>query len=355
MALIACTAEPPKDLPRAEATPEFAAAFQAFQDSVAASLTDPTAWNEWVNLHSIMVVKDGKVIAERWFGEYTPEKPHTMFSVSKTFTAAAVGIAIAEGKLSLGDKVADYFPDKVLPDNPCTATVEDLLMMAGGHDTDPTLQVMEIDQRAMKGSLKEGADAAQVFFTHPFVHEPGTYFWYDSLCSYLLSAIVKQVTGECVLDYLTPRLFEPLGIDKPEWEADKDGINCGGWGLSLKTEDMAKFGQLLLQEGRWGRSQLIPADWVKAMGTKHIDSAPAQVKIEDAEAVSGIPDEINDWRQGYGYQTWMNTHEGFRADGAGGQMILVLPEKNAVVITTAWLSNAQKEMNFIWDYIYPYL
>ena len=357
LAVAACTAQPQRDLPRAEASPEFAAAFQAFQDSLVASFSDPTAWNEWVNLHSIMVVKDGKVIAEKWFQGHTPDSAHTMFSVSKTFTATAVGLAIAEGKMSLEDKVIDYFQDVPLPAvyNPCNATVKDLLMMAGGHDTDPTLQVMEIDQRAMKGTLKEGANVPSVFFTHPFVHEPGTYFWYDSLCSYILSYIVQKVTGECVLDYLTPRIFEPLGIDKPEWEADDMGVNCGGWGLSLKTEDMAKFGLLLLQEGRWGNRQLIPAEWVKDMGTKHIDCAPAQIRIEDAEAVSGIPASENDWRQGYGYQTWMNTREGFRADGAGGQFILVLPQKNAVIAVTAWLSNAQKEMNFIWDYLYPYL
>ncbi|MBO7644341.1 MAG: serine hydrolase [Bacteroidales bacterium] len=357
VAIAACTAEPPRDLPRAQASPEFAAAFQTFQDSVAASLTDPTAWNEWINLHSIMVVKDGKVIAEKWFGEFTPDKPHTMYSISKTFTAAAVGMAIAEGKLSLDDKVTEYFQDVPLPAvyNPCNATVKDLLMMAGGHDTDPTIPVLDIDRMAMTSKLKEGVNIPSVFFTHPFLHEPGTYFWYNSLGTYILSYIVQKVTGECILDYLTPRLFEPLGIDKPEWEADNMGVNCGGWGLSLKTEDMAKFGQLLLQEGRWGRRQLIPADWVREMGTKHIDCAPAQITIEDAEAVCGIPASENDWRQGYGYQTWINKVDGFRADGAGGQFILVLPEKNAVVAVTAWLSNTQKEMDFIWDYIYPYL
>ena len=161
LAIVACTAQqPPKDLPRAEASPEFAQAFQAFQDSVAASLVDPTDWNAWVNLHRIMVVKDGKVIAEKWFQGHTPDSAHVMFSTSKTFTAAAVGIAIAEGKMKLDDKVADYFQDLALEkaDNPCKATVRDLLMMAGGHDTDPTLQVLDVDARAMKGTVKKDAD-----------------------------------------------------------------------------------------------------------------------------------------------------------------------------------------------------
>ena len=355
-ALAACTAQPPRDLPRAEASPEFAAAFQAFQDSVAASLTDPTAWNEWINLHSIMVVKDGKVIAEKWFQGHTPDSVHAMFSVSKTFTAAAVGIAIGDGKMSLDDKVVDYFQDVALPaDNPCNATVKDLLMMAGGHDTDPTLEVLEVDARAMTSALKKGVDVAPVFFSYPFVHEPGTHFCYNSLGTYVLSYIVQKVTGESVLDYLTPRIFEPLGIDKPTWEADSRGVTCGGWGLSLKTEDMAKFGQLLLQKGKWGDKQLIPADFVDEMGKAQVECAPAGIRIEDAETVSGIPASENDWRQGYGFQTWINKVDGFRADGAGGQFILVLPEKNAVVAVTAWLSNTQKQMDFVWNYIYPYL
>lgn len=355
MALAACTAQPPRDLPRAEASPEFAQAFQAFQDSVAASFSDPTAWNELINLHSIMVVKDGKVIAEKWFQGHTPDSAHVMFSVSKTFTATAVGLAIADGKMSLDDKVIDYFQDVPLPavHNPCNATVKDLLMMAGGHDTDPTMSVLEFDRQAMKSTLKEGTNVPSVFFTHPFVHEPGTYFWYNSLGTYILSYIVQKVTGECILDYLTARVFEPLGIDKPTWESDNMGVNCGGWGLALKTEDMAKFGQLLLQKGKWGGKQLIPADWVEEMGKAHIESAPAQMKPEEADAL--LPQSENDWRQGYGYQTWINKVEGFRADGAGGQFILVLPKKNAVIAVTAWLSNAQKEMDYIWNYLYPYL
>lgn len=354
-AVLACTAPTPKDLPRAEASPELAAGFQTLLDSVAASFSDPTDYMRIVNLHSIMVVKDGAVVLEKWFGDYTPDQPHTMFSVSKTFTSMAVGMVIDEGKLTLDAPVASFFPDKVVPENPCTATVKDLLMMAGGHDTDPTLQVIDADARKMSINLKEGADAAGAFFAHPFVHAPGTYFWYDSLCSYLLSAIVTKVTGESVLDYLTPRLFEPLGIDKPVWEADGQGINCGGWGLALKTEDMAKVGLLLLQKGKWNGRQLLPAEWVEEMGKTQIECAPAQIRIEDAETVSGIPASENDWRQGYGFQTWCNTHEGFRADGAGGQFILVLPEKNAVVAVTAWLSDAQREMDFIWDYLYPVL
>lgn len=354
-AVIACSAPQSGELPRTAPTAALEAAFQTFQDSVAATMTDPQDWKRMLDLHSILVVKDGKVVLEKSFSEAWPsERPHPMFSVSKSFTAAAVGLALSEGKLSLDDKVADYFPDQVREDNPCRATVRDLLMMAGGHDTDPTGAVGDIDHAEMRVALKEDVDVAGAFFSHPFVHEPGTYFCYNSLGSYLLSAIVQKVTGETVLDYLMPRLFAPLGIPRPEWETDGKGVCCGGWGLSITTEDMAKFGLLYLQKGRWEGKQLIPEEWVEAMSSFHIANRPAGMTPEQVEAL-GIPVSENDWVQGYCYQMWRNTHEGYRADGAMGQFILVLPEKNAVVAITARVANTQQELQAVWKYLYPAL
>ncbi len=351
---LACP-QPVSELQRSEPSPELAAGFTEFIDSVKASLTPPIDWRTFVNLHSILIIKDGKIVEEQYFGDWNADKPHAMFSVSKTFTATAVGLAISEGKMSLNDKVADYFPDKQVDGNPCEATVEDLLMMAGGHDIDPTMQVLEVDRNKFISKIKDGSEIADVFFAHPFVHKPGELFVYNSLGTYILSAIVTKVTGESVLDYLTPRLFEPLGIEKPVWEADKYGINAGGWGLQLKPMDMAKMGQLILQKGKWGRKQLIPAKWVEAMSAKHVECAPAGIRIEDAERVCGIPAELNDWRQGYCYQMWRGTHNSFRADGAGGQYIMVLPDKNAVIIMTSWTGDLQHQMNLVWKLIYPNL
>ena len=205
--LFSCKAPVPGDLPREAASEELLTAFQALQDSVVNSFSDPKDYMRMINLHSLMVVKDGKVVLEKWFQDNTPEKPHVMYSVSKTFTSIAVGLAISEGKMKLKDRVADYFPDKVVADNPCKATVEDLLMMGGGHETDPTLKVLTFDRRTMKSSVVEGTDLATEFFSHPFVREPGTLFCYNSLGTYLLSAIITKVTGQSVLDYLTPKLF----------------------------------------------------------------------------------------------------------------------------------------------------
>ena len=341
--LVACSG--PASLPRAEASAELIEGIQTFKDSAAVKMLAPTTFEKGDNLHSIMVVKDGAVVYEEYFGDWNAEKPHTMFSVSKTFTATAVGLAISEGKMTLKDKVADYFPDKQVEGNPCEATVEDLLMMAGGHDSDPTYKVLGRDNKNIQSVLGDGADIAAAFFAHPFVHEPGTTFRYNSLGSYILSAIVTKVTGESVLDYLTPRLFEPLGIDKPEWDADANGVSCGGWGLHLKTEDMAKMGLLMLQKGRWGRRQLVPAEWMETMGAKHIENCPPGLD----------PKYMNDWTMGYGYQTWRNVTEGFRADGAGGQFIFVLPSKNAVVVLTAWTANTANELFLFREHIYPYL
>lgn len=354
--LAACSGNNTSSLPRGKASEELQAGFEVVLDSVKASASEPIDYMRLVNLHSLLVLKDGEIVIEKYFPSWPQDKPHPMFSVSKTFTAAAVGIAISEGRMKLTDKVADYFPDKVVEDNPCYATVEDLLSMSGGHDTDPTMDVLEFDLKNLQSSIKKGKeDLAQVFFSHPFVHQPGTFNCYNSLGTYLLSAIITKLSGQTLLDYLTPRLFEPLGIEKPTWDADDQGINYGGWGLRLVPEDMAKMGLLLLHEGNWKGRQLIPASWVKAMGTKHVESTPANVRIEDSERICGRPDALNDWRQGYGYQTWLNVPEGFRADGAGGQFILVLPEKKAVVVLTAWLSDAQKELDLIWNHIYPYL
>ena len=256
MALTACknnvkeTAEM-IDLPRAETPDNMAKAMDGFFEQAAADSMD---------IHSVMIVRDGNVIYSRWQSEGVDTVPHVLHSVSKTFTATAVGLAIADGKLALTDKVIDFFPDKLpadISDNLKAMTVRDLLTMTCGHDEEPT------------GQREEGADWVQAFLAHPVIHEPGTFYLYNSLGTYMCSAIVQKVTGEKVVDYLDARLFQPLHIDKPKWEESPQGINCGGWGLYLKTEDLAKMGQLLLQNGEWNGQQLIPAEWVAEMSREY--------------------------------------------------------------------------------------
>ena len=325
------------DLPRTETPDSVNAAMDKFFQEAAADSLD---------VHSVMIVKDGKVIFSKWQSEGVDSVPHVLHSVSKTFTATAVGLAIADGKMNLTDKVIDYFPDKLpeeVSDNLKAMTVRDLLTMSCGHDNDPTGIIRNAEQ-----------DWVTAFLAYPVEHQPGTFYCYNSLGTYVLSAIVQKVTGEKVLDYLTPRLFEPLHIDKPRWDESPQGINTGGWGLYLKTEDLAKMGQLLLQKGEWNGRQIIPAEWVSEMSKKQVESINPGTRIEQAEE-RGMTVETSDWMQGYGYQMWRCRPGCFRADGANGQFIIVIPEKNAVVAMTSNVRDLQAELNLVWNIILPIL
>ena len=357
-AAIACT-QAPKDLPRAEAPEELLKAFSAWKDTVARSASDPNPMKQ-VFMHNIMVLKGGKVVLEEDMDpEWPADRPQHVFSASKTFTALAVGLAVDDGLLTVEDKVADFFSDK-LPAEPSEnlrkLRVKDLLTMQCGHETDPTWDTMEkYDTTSMEIKLKPGADLAASFLNHPFVHEPGTYFTYNSLCTYALSAIVQKVEGKNIRDLLDERVFKYMGIETPEWDMDEAGVCTGGWGLHLRLEDMAKAGQLMLQKGRWNGRQLISAGWIERQTAKHIDNYPNGLTAEQIDQPPFYPISRNDWVAGYGYQTWRNTVGGFRADGAWGQMIIVLPEKDAVIAARAELQNHQMELWLFWDFIYPAL
>lgn len=299
------------------------------------------------DLHSLMVMQHGEVLAAHWMSEGREDEPHILNSVSKTFTATAVGFAIAEGKLKLDDKLVSFFPDKLsaeVSENLKAVTVRHLLTMNCGHDTDPTGTIR----------TKKDADWVKEFLAWPVEHKPGTFFTYNSLGTYMLSAIVQKVTGQKVVDYLWPRLFRPLGIVDVRWEESPQGINTGGWGLYLKTEDLAKMGQLFLQDGMWEGKQILPEGWVREASAAQVPSLPAGVKPEMAKKFNLTP-KNSDWLQGYGYQMWRCRHHAYRADGANGQYILVLPDKDAVIVVTAHLRDMQAELNLIWKYLLPAL
>ena len=207
------------------------------------------AANAQVNsMHSFMLVRHGHVVAEAWWQPESAEKPHVLWSLSKSFTSTAVGLAVAEGKLSIDDPVLKFFPDAAPPEpsaNLRAMRVRDLLTMSTGHQDEV--------------NLREATNWVEAFLQHPVPHKPGTHFQYNTPATYMLSAIVQKVTGKTVLDYLHPRLFEPLGIAAPRWDTSPQGISIGGYGLFLRTEDIAKFGQLYLQKGQWQGKQLLPA------------------------------------------------------------------------------------------------
>jgi CubicO group peptidase (beta-lactamase class C family) len=282
-------------------------------------------------MHSFVIVRHGKVIAEGWWKPEEASEPHILNSVSKSFNATAIGLLIQDGKLRLDDPVLTFFPAEA-PANPSqnlkAMTVRDLLTMSGGHATEP----------------KPGASGPTVkeFLAHPVLFKPGTHFQYNTMGAYVLSAIVTKVTGQTTLDYLKPRLFAPLGIDDPRWDSSREGNSLGGYGLWLRTEDMAKFGQLYLQKGIWNGQQLIPRKWIEQATTKQIANE------QESHAQIGP-----DWQQGYGFQFWRCRHNAFRADGAAGQFIVVMPDQDSVVAITADSDNMQAELDAIWDHLLP--
>jgi CubicO group peptidase (beta-lactamase class C family) len=284
-------------------------------------------------MHSFMLVRHGRVVAEGWWGPYDARTPHVLYSLSKSFTSTAVGLAIADGKLGLDDEVLKFFPDEA-PAQPSAnlraMRVRDLLRMNTGHVTEPQL-FGQVD------SSMRSASWVKRFFAHPVTYKPGTHFLYNSPATYMLSAIVQKVTGQTVLDYLEPRLFEPLGIEKPAWVQSPEGIDAGAYGLSVRTEDIAKFGQLYLQKGQWNGKQLVPAAWVEEA---------------TARQTSNGSSPRSDWDQGYGYQFWQSRH-GYRGDGAFGQYMLILPKYDAVVAITSGVRDMQAVMNLVWDKLLP--
>jgi CubicO group peptidase (beta-lactamase class C family) len=314
----------PRDAPEKEGVS--AAAISLFVEATSHSRTE---------FHSFMFLRHGKVVAEGWWNPYAPDLIHTLYSTSKSFTAAAVGFALTEGRLQLTDKVVSFFPNDLpnpVPPFLAELTVKDVLMMSDGMAPDPTPAVV-ID-----------TNWARKFFTIPILHEPGTQFLYNSAGTYMLAAIVQKATGQTVLDYLKPRLFEPLDITGEDWETSPQGANTGGWGLRLKTEDMAKFGQLYLQGGSWKGKQILPQSWVK--------EATAMKIMQDPDAPQSKKDS-SDWLQGYCYQMWRCRHNGVRADGAFGQFIIMLPDEDAVIAIQAETPDMQEEINLVWQYLLP--
>lgn len=279
-----------------------------------------------LELHSFMLVRHGQVAAEAWWSPFSPERPHHVFSLSKSFTSTAIGLAVEEGLLSVEDLVISFFPDKPVKHQPYLQElqVKHLLTMTVGHA-----------RNAMEAIGAE-EDWVTCILNEPIVHEPGTFFVYNNGASYLLSAILQQQTGQSLHDYLQTRLYQPLGIEGATWSACPRGFSKGAMGLSIKTEDIAKFGQLYLQRGNWRGRQLIPESWVN-------EATSYQVSTGNRDK----PDSI----LGYGYQFWRSRHDSYRGAGAYGQYCLVLPEQDAVIAITA----GAKVMHYILDEVWTHL
>jgi CubicO group peptidase (beta-lactamase class C family) len=290
-----------------------------------------------LELHSLMLLRNGKVVAEGWWQPYGPELRHVMFSASKSVTALGIGMAVDEGRFGLDDRVVSFFPEHVTDSvSPAMRelTVRHLLTMSVGQAQDPS-------GAAMRGE----ADWARVFLHAPPVHEPGAVFMYNNLATFMLSAIVQKATGERLFDYLEPRLFQALGIQDITWDHNRQGITVGMIGARLRTEDLAKIGQLFLRRGEWNGERLVSAAYVEDAGAFHITTRPDTVPAGEA----------NDGQMGYGYQLWRGSHNSYRLDGMGGQLAIVLPDHDAVVVVTANVRSSLDVLRLVSEHLVPAL
>lgn len=276
-------------------------------------------------VHTLTVVRHGHVIAEAAWAPYERDLPTAMYSVSKSFTSIGVGLAVAEGRFAVDDRVIDLVPE-LAPADPsdrlAALRVRHLLTMTTGHAEEPPL---------------DGSDWAWDALAAELSHEPGTHWMYNTPATHLLSAIVQARTGERLVEYLRPRLFDPLGFRDPQWQQSPTGVDAGGFGLSIRPEELAAFGQLLLQRGEWQGGQLVPAEW--------IDQATG------LQVPNGSGD--SDWNQGYGFQFWRCRHGAYRGDGAFGQYVVVLSEADAVVAITGGLPDMQAPLDAVWNKLLP--
>ncbi|MFK7845476.1 MAG: serine hydrolase domain-containing protein [Rhodothermales bacterium] len=338
--LSACSAPadlPPdnKDLPRS--TPEAQGvsseqilAFLDELDAQNAAAFDGNARDE-TGFHSIMILRNGHVLAEGWWAPYEAERKHRLYSLSKSFTSTAVGFAVNEGLFSVDDPVISFFPNELpeqVSDKLAAMTVHDLLIMSTGQESED----------------RQSDDWAKTFLSIPVVHDPGSVFLYNTSATFMLSAIVQRTSGSTLMEYLAPRFFEPLGIEDAAWLTSPQGYNTGGYGLSVKTEDIAKLGQFYLQKGNWKGEQLLPESWIEQATSSQIDNNASG--SEEALRTS-------DWAQGYGYQFWQTRNNAYRGDGAFGQYSIVIPELNVVIAATAGSTDMQRMLNLMWTHLYP--
>lgn len=267
--------------------------------------------NENLGLDCYMLIKDGVVVSEGYNSPYTQDSNHVLYSFSKSITATALGFAIDEGLVNLEDSICKYFP----------------LYDKNGYNKPITIRhlvTMTADKNVPMARNRHHKDWVKIFFDSRYAGKPGSKFMYINDNFYMLSAVISKVTGQTLVDYLEPRLFAPLGIEKPAWETDMYGYAAGGWGLYMKTEDLAKIMLCYSQNGMYDGKQVIPANWVE-------EATKFQVPT--------LPKGQCDVTKGYGYGFWQTTLPNtYRAYGLHGQEGYVFKDHNTVLIVFAGLS-----------------
>jgi CubicO group peptidase (beta-lactamase class C family) len=286
-----------------------------------------------INLHSMIVIRHGTIVVEKYFGSFSGDQVADVYSVTKGVVAALIGIAIGQGSIdNVNHKVLDYFPKLTIANNDArkqAITIENLLTMSSGlawsDDTD-------IDPMMNSGSQ------VQYVLDLPMAAAPGEKFNYNTGAPGLLCAILQKATGMSPTDFANAYLFGPLGITDVSWGKDSSGLETGGFGMQMSPRDMATLGQLFLRGGMWNDKQVVPASWVKASFASHIDPMMQSQK-----------------RSGYGYLLWLQTHGAVAFQGMNGQYIVMAPDQDLVVVFTADLSGAnfQQPYDVFESYILP--
>ena len=314
----------------AKALPRSTPADQQVDPAAILGFLDAVEAHPAVEMHSLMVIRHGHVVAEGWWAPYSAGRPQLLYSLSKMFTSTAAAFAQAEGLLELDDAVVSHFGEfdaEITDPRSRAVKIRHVASMASGHD------------REMLGEAlaRDPVEPVRGFLLIPPDHEPGTVFAYSQPCTYTLASIIQRNAGMPLTRYLRPRLFDPLGIGPVGWHTFPPGREQGFSGLHARTEDIAKLGLLYLQQGRWNGSQLIPGPWVA-------EATSTQVANPDGWEP--------DWQQGYGFQFWMARH-GYRGDGAFGQFCVILPEHETVIAITAYTLEMQAVLDAMWAHLLP--
>jgi CubicO group peptidase (beta-lactamase class C family) len=312
------------DLPRSSAESQGVdpAGITAFLDAMEAAPD--------IEMHSLMILRHGQLVADGWWSPYRAEQPHLLYSLSKSFTSTAAGFAVAEGLIDLDATVLSYFPEldaEITDPRSRSMKIRHIAAMASGHLAETLERALAIDP----------VEPVRGFLLIPPDREPGTVFAYNQPCTYTLAAIIQRLSGQTLVEYLRPRLFDPLGIGAVGWQERPAGRDLGFTGLHATTDAIARLGLLYLQRGVWNGTRLLPEEWVAEATSTQVEN----------------PEESNpDWRQGYGFQFWMARH-GYRGDGAYGQFCIVLPEQDAVIAATAATGNMQGILDAVWEHLLP--
>lgn len=296
-------------------------------------------------LHSVMVVKGGEKVLEYYDVPYGPDFLHICWSISKNFTATAIGFAVQEKLLTIEDKLIEHLKPEQLPehigDTLASLTIYDLLIMSSGFKLDPV------------GDTGSGVllESTKYVLESGFKFVPGEQYFYNSHDTYMLSVVLTNVTGQTVAEYLEPRLFKPLGITKYHWDESAEGYSMGGWGLYLSTESLAKMGLFMLNKGKWNGKQILNPEWLEAM------TGPQIMQYQNLGWTQEMIDSVanSDNHAGYGYQTKLNARGGFRLTGANGQRVIVLPKENVVIVVTGHLSMSRDNTEIAWEHFKEFL